>query len=416
MLLAAKLVLLLSAVSGAVFGWSLVVHAVATAAFLVLVHGVVQGDHRPSFREALGIALALRVLVLPLEPALSDDIHRYVHEGNMVLQGENPYVVAPAQVAPELRLPGWDRINHPDLPAAYPPAVQYGLALAVWIHPAPLTMKLLFGALDLLTFVALWFWLPRLGLCRTRAVVYGYCPLVVLEFAGEGHSDSMAALFLVLALWAFTTSRPLWSSAGLAVATAAKLLPAVFLPFVCRRKPAALVPFVAVLGLLCAWFIAPGMFAGTAEYSSEWTGNASVFAVLHWGCRHLLDWIHITFDTKLWNLVYYPHNVAKAPIVLLGLVVLFHCWRHRWPLHQVVATFMVFFVACTPTLHPWYLVLLVPFLCIYPNWGWLVFTATVFLAHEQVPLWLRIVEYLPFYLGFLFVRSQAPVRSESLHM
>ena len=125
---------------------------------------MVRGSYRPSFPEAFGIALALRVLVLPLEPALSDDIHRYLHEGNLVLNGENPYLIAPADVEPGLRMPGWDRINHPHVPAAYPPAVQYGLALAVWIHPAALTMKLLFGTLDLLTFVVLWSWLGRLGL------------------------------------------------------------------------------------------------------------------------------------------------------------------------------------------------------------------------------------------------------------
>ena len=402
MLLAAKLLLLLSAAVGMWLGWSLWVHAVATAAFLVLVSGVVRGSYRPSFPEAFGIALALRVLVLPLEPALSDDIHRYLHEGNLVLNGENPYLIAPADVEPRLRMPGWDRINHPNVPAAYPPAVQYGLALAVWINPAALTMKLLFGTLDLLTFVVLWSWLGRLGLERARAIVYGYCPLMVLEFAGEGHSDSMAVLFLVLSLWAFTATRPFWSSAWLGVATAAKLLPAVFLPFVCRQRPAALVPFVLVLGLLYTWFIAPGMFAGTAEYGSEWSGNASVFALLHWGSRHLLDWIHVTFDTRLWNLVYFPHNLAKVPIALLGLYLLLWGWRHRWPLHQVAANLAVFFVACTPTLHPWYLALLVPFLCIYPNWGWLLFTGTVFLAHHQpLPWWLTVLEYLPFYAGFV---------------
>jgi len=414
MLLAAKLVLLLSVAAAWLLGWSVVVHAVATAAFLVLVHGVVVGHYQPSFREALAIALALRVLALPLEPTLSDDYHRYLHEGNLVLHGQNPYVVAPTDVAPGLRLPDWDQINHPEIPAAYPPAVQYTLALAVWIHPSPLTLKILFGALDLLTFVVLWSWLSRLGLVPARAIVHGFCPLMVLEFAGEGHGDSLVALFLVLALWAFSIARPFWASVCLGVATAAKLLPAVFLPFICRQKPLVLVPFLAVVSLLYAWFIAPGMFAGTAVYGSEWAGNASVFAILHWASHHLLDWIHATFDTKFFGLVYFPHNLAKAPIVLLGLFLLFRGWRRSWPLHRVAATFAVFFVACTPTLHPWYLALLVPFLCIHPNWGWLLFTGTAFLAHEPLGGWLTALMYLPFYAGF--VRSQAPLRNELLHV
>jgi len=400
MLLAAKLLLLLSVAAATVLGWSLPLHALATAAFVVLVHGVVLGAYRPGFQEAVAIAVVLRILALPLEPTLSDDYHRYLHEGNLVLCGQNPYLVAPKDVAPELRLADWGLINHPEVPAAYPPAVQYALALAVWVHPGPLPLKLLFGTLDLMTFLVLWHWLARLGLPSERAIVHGYCPLMVLEFAGEAHSDSLAALFLVLALSACTAARPFRASAWLGIATAGKLLPAAFLPFVCRSRPWAVVPFLVVVVLLYAWFVAPGMFAGTAEYGSEWTGNASVFAVLSWGSRHLLEWIHATFDTKLWGVVYFPHNLAKIPVVLVGLFILVLGWRRRWPLHQVAGTFTVFFVACSPTLHPWYLALLVPFLCIWPNWGWLVFTGSVFLAHEPLPLWLVILEYLPFYLGF----------------
>lgn len=406
MLLAAKLVLPLSVVAAWVLGWSLLVHAVATAAFLVLVHGVVVGRYRPAFADALTLALALRVLALPLAPTHSDDIHRYLHEGNLVLHGENPYLVAPKDVAPELRLPDWDRINHPEVPAAYPPLVQHALAVAVWIHPGSLSMKVLFGTLDLLTFVVLWCWLLRLGLEPARAIVHGYCPLMVLEFAGEGHNDSLVALLLVLALLAFTVARPLWASAWLALATAAKLLPAVFLPFVCRQRPWGLLAFGLVLGLLYLPFLAPGMFVGTMEYGSAWFGNSSVFALLHWASRHLLDWIYATFETRLFGLVYYPHNLAKVPIVVLGLCLLVHAWRRCWPLHRVAAAFSVFFVACTPTLHPWYLALFVPFLGIYLNWGWLLFTGTVFLAHERMGPWLTVLTYLPFYAGL--VRCRAP--------
>ena len=108
----------------------------------------------------------------------------------------------------------------------------------------------------------------------------------------------------------------------------------------CIKLPLAqLRPFVAVLGLLYGWFIAPGMFAGTAEYGSEWTGNASVFAVLNWGSGLLMDWIHVTFDTKLFGLVYFSHNLAKVPIALFGVYLLVRGWRRSWPLHQVAATF-----------------------------------------------------------------------------
>jgi len=138
-----------------------------------------------------------------------------------------------------------------------------------------------------------------------------------------------------------------------------------------------------------------------------------VFDLLHAGCKAMLDWLHATFDTKVWNLIYHADDVAKVPIAILGLVLLVVAWRRRWPLPKLATTFAVYFVACTPTLHPWYLALLVPFLCLYPRSGWLLFTGTVFLAYhpQHDDLWMKVLQYAPFYLS---VRSLAPVRHESL--
>ena len=92
-------------------------------------------------------------------------------------------------------------------------------------------------------------------------------------------------------------------------------------------------------------------------------------------------------------------------------------WLRKWPLEKVGAGFFLFYVAWTPVLHPWYVAFLVPFLCVYPNLGWLLFTGTVFLAYHVLPGWLgegvweergwvKVVEYLPFYAGFLIAAKQ----------
>ena len=60
------------------------------------------------------------------------------------------------------------------------------------------------------------------------------------------------------------------------------------------------------------------------------------------------------------------------------------------------------------TIHPWYVVWLIPFLVVLPGPGWWYLSAAVALSYVayagdpvRVPGWLRVVEYLPAYLGVL---------------
>ena len=131
---AARIVLVLATAAlnlvghrGVEFPISLALHLIATLGWLWLVRGVVRGSYRPGFAGACGLAVLLRLLVLPLAPALSDDVYRYVYEGGLVLEGGNPYTTAPDEAPLELRDENWERINNREIPAAYPPAVQYAL-------------------------------------------------------------------------------------------------------------------------------------------------------------------------------------------------------------------------------------------------------------------------------------------------
>lgn len=78
------------------------------------------------------------------------------------------------------------------------------------------------------------------------------------------------------------------------------------------------------------------------------------------------------------------------------------------------------FLILAPTVHPWYLTWIVPFLCFYHNRAWLVLTGTVvFYYFMNYPLfsklieynnewvwqevhWLKLPEYLPFYFLLLY--------------
>ncbi len=400
---------------GAAFLTCFGLQLIASAAWLYLALAVVRGTYRPNLPEALGITLALHLLALFLAPALSDDIYRYLFEGRLVLDGINPYLTAPAS---EAALPysqslwGFDRINNPEISAAYPPAVQYALALGVLISSEPLGMKLVFGAFSIGAFVLLWFWLPDLGVNRRRAILYGYCPLMALEFAGEGHSDSLAVFCLLAACMASGRHRGLAAGALLAMACAGKLLPVLFLPFLARRSRASLLSFAITIAVLylpfIPWADPMSIFSGTMEYSTRWRSNDSAFYLIY-AASEYLHGLGLLGSMEV-------QKIAKFPLAAMGLGLLFLAYRRRLPVERAALAFFLFFVAFAPTLHPWYCAFLLPFLCLWPNPAWLGFFASVYLAYHVLPLWLsegrweesvwiKSLEYAPFYLGFLGSRG-----------
>ncbi|MEM7204214.1 MAG: glycosyltransferase family 87 protein [Planctomycetota bacterium] len=394
------------------FALALPAFLLATAGYLWLLRGALGGAVRLRFGAALLVAALLRAVCLPQPFALSDDVYRYVHEGRMVLAGHNPYAVAPSDAPAELRDAVWENVNNPDIPAAYPPAVMYAFALGVAVWSDPIVMKILFGSLDLLAFVVLWFGLPHLGLPSERAVVHGWCPLLAVEFAGQAHNDSLTVLGLALSMVAVAWRRPALTGVALAVATAGKLIPLVLLPFALRGRRWWLgaLSFGVVLAVLYAPFAENigALAQGTEQYSRRWRSNDSLYAPLAAAAKAIEDagWLR-GFDSP-W--LREGQGIAKLPLALFGVLVLGWCWWRRYAYARVGAVFFTFFLALAPTVHPWYLGLLLPFLCVHFNWGLAAFSGTAFLAYHVLPgwqagegwnelWWVKVIEYVPFYVG-----------------
>ena len=92
---------------------------------------------RAGFVVVALVALALRVPAWLGPPAHSDDVHRYLWDGEVQRAGINPYRYPPD--APELvalRDDNWGRINNRALPTIYPPLAEAAFAaspsLGVW--------------------------------------------------------------------------------------------------------------------------------------------------------------------------------------------------------------------------------------------------------------------------------------------
>nr|MCK5408130.1 hypothetical protein [Candidatus Krumholzibacteria bacterium] len=104
--------------------------------------------------------------------------------------------------------------------------------------------------------------------------------------------------------------------------------------------------------------------------------------------------------------------------LVLGLVVVYHSLKQRDLMRfafVVIATALL----VAPTLYPWYIIWVIPFLCFYRNRAWILFTGIVFLSYWvweisavgvkwELPWSLLAVEYIPFYglLVFDAVRAR----------
>ena len=356
-------------------------------------------------RLVVGGALALRLVAAVGAPSLSDDVYRYLWEGELVAHGVSPYAHAPDD--PELasfreRLPEvHGRINHRGIPAAYPPLTQAANALvtaaahASWERPGVrgvAAMRLFYGLCDLLVLVPLALLLRRRGLSPGLLVVWAWSPLVALEYAGSAHFDSLGIALLVAGLALATPGherRGRWPGAreGLGLAALAagglvKLLPFAVVPFAVRGpfwrgrvQWVALVAVVASLPILSLSGGVRGLLVGIGEYGTRWEGGSLVFRWIDRALR-LPEWAD--FD---------PQLVSRAIVAVAWLLGARWAWRRQLEPLAAAGFLVGSFLVWSPTLHPWYVTWVLPFVALAPRFSWLWLAAAAPLLYWPLAGW-----------------------------
>ena len=165
----------------------------------------------------------------------------------------------------------WPRVNHPELAAIYPPAAEAGFALVARLSPTVAAMKTWVLLHDLALVGVLLWWCGRSGVGAAAALIYAWNPLVLIEYAGSGHNEPTALLFLVLA-FALAERRPALSGLALAFGALVKLAPLAALPFLARRwGTRGLVACLALLlpGLALYALLTRGPSSGTTMFDTH---------------------------------------------------------------------------------------------------------------------------------------------------
>ena len=388
------------------------------------------------------IAILARLALLPLAPELSDDIYRYLWDGHLLTQGVNPYAHPPGDEAlAPLRTPWHGKINHPEVPTIYPPLSQLlfgavallgGMAAGssgagavaggrVILAGGPIiAAKLVWLCFDLGCGLLLHRIARRTGRNPAPVLIwYLWSPLLIVETAWSAHFDSVG-LFLLAALILAVQRREGRPDQGevrrswlpgtlLAAATLVKFAPAAALPALVRRQgPANLLAFTAVCAVFYLPFVAAGPVGGVGflepvgfaalteglrTYARHWSANEGAFAVI----------AAVAGD---------PVQARAAATALVLAVVAWVTWR-RYSVERALLWILGAGLLLSPTVHPWYVLWVLPMAALRGSHPFLLLGGLVFLGYWGLasyeasgvwpqPFWNRTAIWLPVWLMLLW--------------
>jgi alpha-1,6-mannosyltransferase len=352
--------------------------------------------------QALLLCLALaaiwRVPLLVMPPTLSTDAYRYVWDGRIQRLGYNPYLIVPA-AHPELHTAETRLMNHPEVPTPYPAGAELFFWAVTTVHESAAAMKVAATICDVASVGILLLWLIYSGRNPWWVLAYAWNPLVSLEGAGNGHVDLLGTLCVIVTVFALSRGRRTIAALALALGIAVKFLPVVLLPLLWRRiriRDVALA--LALLALLYLPFLhSGGLPVGSlGAYLVKWRTNGLLYGALQ-------------------NVL--PNSALVALPAVLGLAVAIWARWHwsidspetwAWP----VAVALLF----APTIFPWYLVWLTPFLFSAWTLPLAVWSVSILATYSTLPVWATsVIEYgaVAITIGWMMARrSSLPLPPE----
>jgi len=248
----------------------------------------------------IAIAFVLRLLFLFNPPQLSDDIYRYLWDGNNLLRGVNPYAAAPAATSPAPEMATiHSRINHPRYVTIYPPAAQLVFAAGAALGGTITGFKIVLVLLDVGLCALILLLLQRLDMPPWRSVLYAWNPLPILEIAGSGHVDGAGLTMLFASIYLLSANRQsisgdvprrgpyLFSGVLLACSSLVKLYPLVFIPVLFflipkGRRRHFFLGFITAFAILPLLFMphVTNMTASLETYARTWEFAGFAFTTL----------------------------------------------------------------------------------------------------------------------------------------
>tara|TARA_R110002072_G_scaffold303077_1_gene492899 strand:+ start:21448 stop:22791 length:1344 start_codon:yes stop_codon:yes gene_type:complete len=374
------------------------------------------------FKHLLFFAIVAQLLSMWNEPNLSIDYYRFLWDGEITLQGINPFDFKPQELANRDFLTSNEYMQEiyggiSDLSknnySCYPPINQFyfmgasafseSLTLSVFILKLLIVLTEVLGAFFLVKI------LDFLSIERSRMWLLYLNPLWILECTGNTHFEGVMISFLFIAFYFLLQKKEVLGSVFFAIAVQIKLVPLLILPFFLRflgwKK--AITFYILTILLVVAF--------GFIQLDSENINNfiASLrlyFEVFEFNSFILYYYIQFGFWDVGWNMTrtYGPRLSAIALTIIVTLAI----WGGRinpdnfdWKklFKKITIAFFVYLIFSS-TLHPWYVLPLLAF-SLFTNyafplaWSFVIFFSYVFYEYVDNSVWqVRVVSTIEYAL------------------
>lgn len=336
---------------------------------------------RPHLNVYQGISLImLTTICTPI--VLQTDPFRYVWDGMHSKMGINPYIYSPIEspLGEKLQLSWEKNINHPHLPTIYPPVAQIFFHIANYLNPWQIASnlnpwRLMFGW-KLTVALASGMFIYSMQSKRWDLIILH--PLFLISVVGNAHLDGLLIAFVgcMLSMHLFFRYTVI-KSMLLGLAILCKWLPILYLPAYLisvsrRRKLLIAWGSLSIIITFCVALIY--FYASTA--GPRFIYSLKIYAQ-HW---IFFPYVHAVFS-GIFKFFGYSENIHLGKLaclvvgaILAGLLSLWY-WQRAISFRLYTLLISICALALSPTLHPWYLLILLPlgvpyFKCFLTPWVW----------------------------------------------
>jgi hypothetical protein len=331
------------------------------------------------FKQVLVIALLFRLVLLFSTPRLSDDYHRFIWDGELISNGNNPYEFKPAEQefdspkeAVTLKDRTYDKMNSKEYYSVYPPVNQAFFGLVEYAsgnnsYQFIVLLRILLIGFDIGVILILAKLLKWFSKKKELVVVYALNPLVITELTGNLHFEGVTLFFVLAAMWFLLQKRTVQAGLLYALAICTKLIPILFLPlFIFRMKWKQLFVFYGVIGVFTFLLFFPFMHVNLLDtfgssislYFKNFEFNGSLYNVFR----------KIGFQIYGYNQIDNIGKIGQVMVLFSAVLILIKSRRNRdlKSIFNYIVWLLLIYYAFASIVHPWYIIYLLT-LSIFTN-------------------------------------------------
>lgn len=349
-------------------------------AFLFTLSYVLYAKCNLSFQKLLGIAILFRLVMLVMIPNLSQDFYRFIWDGRMLLEGNNPFLSTPQMFLEKGLEPinqskelihGMGALNASHF-TNYPPWNQLCFLLAaLFAKNSILGSAIVLRSLIMLADIGIILVGARLlkawNLPVKRIFLYGLNPFILMELTGNLHFEGVMLFFLLVGIYYLNKEKLYVSAASFGISIGLKLIPLLFLPLLIRKlKWKKSLFYFAVIGLVLVVSFAPfleaAFFTNFSNTILLWFQNFEFNASVYYLLRY------VGYQISGYNEIAILGKVLSGLVFLTVIILALN--KSNKEVDGLILTMlfaMSIYLFLSTTVHPWYIATPV-LLCVFTNY------------------------------------------------